>query len=332
MSSPHVSVPCPLDASTSTVADASAASIGAESSLRAPGSLTLLIAAILGVTSAAAASPPPCPPYVELPCVPPDPDGEEGGVPPTFVCQPGPGGWVRPPISHAGSPAQPIDDRLEFTMGLTRWHRHRTAESRPSFASCMTMLSGQSIFAGTGSQATSIAASFQTQLREYWEGVGPASPRLVSLAATGFAGMSISVTCSPQMGCVSTAASTVAGSCASLGNASALLEPRAIDASVRYDASSSRLEFEGNIGASVEDSNLSMIGSMSRDARWSLQGTGAASGGASYAVRPDRTYCAFTNRPITRRGSAGMSTSVAATVNAGSAAATAIAVAGFEVN
>ena len=286
---------------------------------------------MLGIVHAAAADPPPCPPFVELPC---DDAGEGGGavVPPTFVCTPGEGGWARSPIELVASPQPRSDENTEFTMGFTRWQRHLWAEGSQNLATCGAILSGQSIFLGTGSQSAAITAMYQMRRREFWDGVGPAMPRVVTLGATGFAGMSIAVTCSPQAGCVASAVATATGGCSSLGEASAVLEPRAISATAHYDSAASQLQFSGNIGAAIDDSGPSITGEISGSSQWSTQGEGAASGAASYAVRPDRTYCAFTNRPYTMRSFAATSTSIAATVNAGSAAASAVAVAGFDVN
>ena len=61
-------------------------------------------------------------------------------------------------------------------------------------------------------------------------------PRLLALEATGFAGMSIAVTCAASAGCSATASATAAGGCSSLGDASAILEPRSIDASALFNA------------------------------------------------------------------------------------------------
>ena len=82
----------------------------------------------------------------------------------------------------------------------------------------------------------------------------------------------------------------------------------------------------------IDDSGPSMTGDISSEVSWTLHGVGAASGSASYVVRPDRTYCAYTNRPIVRRAYAAMSAAVAVTVDAGAAAAVAIATAGFDVD
>lgn len=292
----------------------------------------LAIAAALGIAHAAAGDPPPCPAFVERPCSSFGESGEDGGTPPIEACTPGPGGWVRSPIERLALPETPHECRDEFTMGWTRWIRHEWANASAQHASCGMTLSGQSIFQGIGSQAASIAASFQSRAREYWQGPGPAMPRLVALEATGFAGMSIAVTCAASAGCSATASSTVGGGCSSIGNASAFLEPRSIDATASFDGATSRLEFSGNVGVRIDDSGPTMSGEVSRDSTWSTNGVGAASGGASYVVRPERTYCAFTNRPIVRRAFGTTSVSLAGTVDAGSTASAASAVVGFDVN
>ncbi|MFZ9690951.1 MAG: hypothetical protein ACO3EP_02845 [Phycisphaerales bacterium] len=288
--------------------------------------------ALFGIMHVAAADPPPCPPFVEIPCV--DPAGGDGdaGTPPIELCTPGPGAWTRSPIERQITPTEPHDRREEFSMGWTRWTRHEMANGSPSHASVSLSLSGQSIFQGIGSQAAAIAASFQSRIREYWEGPGPAAPRLLALEATGFAGMSIAVSCAASSGCSATASATAAGGCSSVGSASAILEPRSIDATAIFNTESSRLQFEGNVGAMIDDSGPTMSGEVSRDSTWSTQGVGSASGGASYVVRPERTYCAFTNRPCVRRAFGTTSVALAGTVDAGSTASAASAVVGFDVH
>lgn len=229
-------------------------------------------------------------------------------------------------------PEQPIDLREQFSFGLTRWHSAVQAAARPTVANCMVSLSGQSIFLGVGSRSLATSASFQRTARELWSGDGPAAPRLVQLVANGFAGLSIAVTCGPSQGCSATASAAAAGGCQSLGDASAVLEPTSIGGTAHYDSVQSAFRIEGDLGAIVDDSGPSMTGDVSSEIAWTLQGIGAASGSASYVVRPDRTHCAYTNRPIVRRGYAAMSAAVAVTVDAGAAAAVGIATAGFDVN
>ena len=308
----------------------------APSRMRAPLGLSIspLVLAItvlaLGVPGAANGAPPPCPPLVDVPC-----DGldHDGGDPPiTQPCVPGPGNWVRTPRLAICVPEQPIELREQFTFGLTRWNSVTQAHSRPTVANCMVSLSGQSIFFGTGSQSLATSASFQTTVQELWEGDGPAAPRLVQLVANGFAGLSIAVTCGPSTGCSATASAAAAGGCQSLGDASATLEPKSIGGTARYDSAQSAFRVQGDLGVTVDDSGPSMTGDVSSEISWTLHGTGAASGSASYVVRPDRTHCAYTNRPVVRRAYAAMSAAVAVTVDAGAAAAVGIATAGFDVN
>ncbi len=75
-----------------------------------------------------------------------------------------------------------------------------------------------------------------------------------------------------------------------------------------------------------------MSGEITRDSTWSTNGVGAASGGAVVRRAPERTYCAFTNRPYVRRSFGTASVSLAGTVDAGSSASAASAVVGFDVN
>lgn len=278
----------------------------------------------------AAADPPPCPPLIEVPCGDPD---DSGGAPPIAEpCLPGPGAWVRMPIEAICMPEQPIELREQYTFGLTRWNSATQVRARPTVANCMVSLSGQSILLGVGSQSLAATASFQRTAREYWEGDGPAAPRIVQLVANGFAGLSIAVTCGPSRGCSATASAGAAGGCQSLGDASAILEPKSIGGTARYDSIDSAFRLEGDLGVAVDDSGPSMTGDVSSEISWTLEGIGSASGSASYVVRPERTYCAYTNRPIVRRAFAAMSAAVAVTVDAGSAAAVGIATAGFDVN
>lgn len=292
----------------------------------------LAATALFGIMHVAAADPPPCPPFVEIPCVNLGGGHDEDGAPPIELCQPGPGGWARQPMDVQITPAEPHDRREEFSMGWTRWTRHEVANGSRTHATASLTLSGQSIFQGIGSQAGAIAASFQSRVREYWDGPGPAAPRVLQLEATGFAGMSVAVSCAASSGCSATASATAAGGCSSIGSASAVLEPRSVDASAIFNTGSSRLEFEGNVGAMIDDSGPTMSGQMSRDSTWSTQGVGSASGGASYVVRPERVYCGFTNRPYVRRAFGTASVALAGTVDAGSTASAASAVVGFDVN
>ena len=279
---------------------------------------------------AATADPPPCPPFVEVHC---DHGGSAGGGPPIGEpCTPGPGHWSPAMPESICLPETPIDQREQFTFGLTRWNRAVQARAHPNVVNCMVSLSGQSILLGGGSRSEAISASFQHRTGEFWQGAGPAAPRIVQLRATGFAGLSIAVTCGPSRGCTATASAAAAGGCSSLGDASATLEPKAIGGTASYDGASSTFEIEGDVGVLVDDSGPTMTGEISRDISWRLEGEGAASGSASYVVRPDRAYCAYTNRPIVRRSYAAIASAVAVTVEAGSASAVGIATAGFSVN
>ena len=165
----------------------------------------------------------------------------EGGDPPVFQpCQPGAGAWVRTPIESTRTPEAPVDLRETFTFGLTRWNSVIQASSQPTVASCLVSLSGQSIFFGSGSRSLATSASFQRTAREIWDGEGPAAPRVVQLAANGFAGLSIAVTCGASRGCSATASAGAAGGCSSLGDASATLEPKAIGARLATTRSRAR--------------------------------------------------------------------------------------------
>lgn len=295
------------------------------------GWLVALSLAIVGATHAedgGTAPPPPpvlppCPPLVELPCPAPTESGEQPNMP-SLNCQPGEGQWVEQ-REHHGFPTPAVQAFDSYTVGWTRWSRSQLARHEPNRVVVGAALAGQSIFLGGGSQAMAIAGAFNTLDREIWEGAPPAAPRLVQLAAEGFASMSLSVTCAAAIGCSAGGAVSVSGMCSSLGNASADLPGRSLVAAAAFDSIVQRTRIEGRIGIPIPDSGPSFEGSISAEHATSVVGTGVASGSASYQVRPDRTYCAFTNRPVVRRAMGNATTSLSASVSAGHAAASSIA-------
>ena len=154
-----------------------------------------------------------------------------------------------------------------------------------------------------GSLTRSATARFATTERERWVGTGVPCPRLVQVSAVGGGMLEVTLACSAQAGCGATASASIAGMCASRGDANAAIEGKTVDGNVAYRSLSHTTAFEGRLGTSVDDSSVGIDGKISEQKKWEVTGAGTASGSASYTVRPDRTYCAFTNRPITRTAS-----------------------------
>jgi hypothetical protein len=89
--------------------------------------------------------------------------------------------------------------------------------------------------------------------------------------------------------------------CSSLGSANASIDGLTITGSVGFDEFNEDFEVVGNFGPLVNVLTESLEGSLSASTNWSTQGQGSHSGSASVTVRPDRLYCAFTNRPYVAR-------------------------------
>lgn len=293
------------------------------------GAAAMAIAATLGA-AAAANDPPPCPEFMELPCFA---EGESSGGPhgPSPQCVPGAGQWVNT-REHQGTPASPMDRVDEYSVGWTRWCRSINARSEPNRIVIGASLYGQSIFLGGASQAAGVGGGFSTVDRETWHGAPPAAPRLLQLSAEGFASMGLSVVCAPRIGCSAAGSVSISGSCSSVGDAWALLPPRTLNAMAIYDSILRHIRIAGRIGGRVDDSGLTYSGEISASDSMITEGTGVAAGSASYTVTPDRTFCAFTNRAVVRRGLGNAVASVNVSVEAGNAAASAIAMVHMGVN
>ena len=244
--------------------------------------------------------PNPCPPYMEVLCGERQDPG--GGAFPGLDCDCGPGGWIRMPASSSllQEPSAPEESASGVAFNYT-FNWTRTAQAQPTSASASVQFSGRSWFGNAGSLAKGAMASFSTVEREIWSGSLPACPRDVMLAAGGGAGLSIGVTTSADAGCSAGAASGASGSCSSRGNANADLDQRTIQGAAMFNSGSNSVAIDGNFGAVIDVLTPSIEGSFNADTSWEVHGTGSATGTASFAVRPDRTYCAFTNRAITRR-------------------------------
>jgi hypothetical protein len=224
-------------------------------------------------------------------------DGTTLGIP----CDCGEGVWVRSLPVFQGTPAQPISEiNVPVHINGTNWAATREAVAQPGYADVHVAGYGASHFWRAGSLARSVAARYSVVSRELWQGTGIPCPRLVTLAASGGGGLTLTLTCSAAQGCGASGASSISGSCSSLGNASASIDNKRVDGTVAYDSASESTEISGRFGTLVDDSSMSVEGRISQSARWSVEGAGNVSGTASYTVKEDRNYCAFTNRPITR--------------------------------
>ncbi len=249
-------------------------------------------------------SPPDCP-YSEMPCdLLPSHSGDspEGGPSaPAILCPCGPGAWVQGVASTQIDPPVPFEESK--ASGL--FDIYRNFRATPSSALAHVKGGGTSpCFFGCSTGATSSTgrSSFSFAEAQYWEGLTPACPRAVSLAAMGTATQAVGVSTTASMGCSASASSSVAGSCSSLGNASAQFG-HSIIAQAQFNAASSTVKLSGNIGAMVSVESVSVQGSCSKLDAWETSGVGSATGTASFTVKPDRTYCAFTNKAFTKRAS-----------------------------
>lgn len=246
--------------------------------------------------------PAPCPWNMEVACNS-TPDGGEGPITPGVLegCPCGPGAWV-PTRTLQLTPRTPmsvVDSTLP--VNLTTWVWSRTARAEPSHAEASIDFSGKSHFWANGSFTRRAAASQSTVDRETWVGDGVPCPRLVSLAASGGAALELSITCAAVPGCSASGSVTIAGSCSSLGDASAHLVDKTVRGDVGYSSHERKLELSGRFGTSTDDDGIGIEGKISSETSWKLTGSGSASGSAAYTVLPDRTYCAFTNRAYTVR-------------------------------
>ena len=240
---------------------------------------------------------PECPPVFEVPC---DsmPDGGEGPITPGLLdgCPCGPGAWESTRTVHVlpRAPQEAVD--VTTPVNLTTWRWSRTARVEPNHAEASIDFAGTSHLWSSGSFTRRARASQSVATREEWAGGGVPCARLVSLAASGGAGLELSITCAAAAGCSASGSTTVAGSCSSIGDANAHLGDKTVRGEVGYSAHERKLEVLGRFGTSTDDGGVGIEGKISSEASWRLSGTGSASGSAAYTVLPDRTYCAFTNR------------------------------------
>lgn len=250
-----------------------------------------LVAASTGYT--------PCPPLMELPC-----DGSAGGGSSgegTGPCGCGTGQWVTNSTTPRLEPPTPFAEDRSLHEGLVSWKSSISASAQPELAVASVSVRGRSNMWAAGSFSRSSLAYYVSSRRELWSGGFPACPRLLSLAATGGATLHISASTAARQGCSAFASAATSGTCSSLGSANASIENLVITGSVGYNESTQDFEVAGNFGPLVDVLTDSVEGSLSASASWSTEGQGSHSGSASVTVRPDRMYCAFTNRPYVAR-------------------------------
>jgi hypothetical protein len=270
----------------------------------------------------------PCPAGIERLCDQFAGTGHGGGLQLFCECLCGPGFWgpgneevvLQPErATSAGSPAERINSTI--------WSWHRSAYADRTSAQARISMAGHSTFWHAASMTRAANAGYTTQVKEQWFGANPPCPRYVQLAAVGGGILEITLTCSAQSGCSATASASLAGSCSSRGDASATLEDKTVNGTVFYKSASHTVKAEGRLGATADDSSVGIDGKISTQVAWELTGAGAVSGSASYTVRPDRTYCAYTNRPIVRRANGMVVCTGGATVDwNGSASVEALAI------
>lgn len=262
-------------------------------------------AALAWSTAAAppsAAADGPCEWNMEVPC-----DGAPHGTGgpltpgPFDPCACGIGSWAssRTLRLTPRTPQETVDATLP--VNLTTWRWSRCARAEPGHAEASIDFSGTSHFWSNGSFTRRASASQSTVDREEWVGEGVPCPRLVALAASGGAALELSITCAAAPGCSASGSTTVAGSCGSLGDASAHLDERSVRGEVGYSALDRKVELNGRFGTSTDDDGVGIDGKISAESSWKLSGSGSASGSAAYTVLPGRSYCAFTNRSYAMR-------------------------------
>jgi hypothetical protein len=257
-----------------------------------------------GVPPCAGSSDDPCDLGLERRCIEASSTGGATLPSPFCGCTCGTGFWVQEVTTASAKPAEPFEEsRDDERINGTTWWWRRSSEAQPWFAEASVLGRGISEFWHAGSLTKSATARFATTERERWIGSGVPCPRLVQLAAVGGGMLEITLTCSAQAGCAATASASIAGMCASRGDANAAIEGKTVDGNVAYRSLTHTTAVEGRLGASVDDDSVGIDGKISEQRKWEVSGAGTASGSASYTVRPDRTYCAFTNRPITRTAS-----------------------------
>ena len=275
----------------------------------------------------------PCPNLLSLPCEG-APTGGTGGLARLCDCACGTGWWSRTTERAMLFPLRPTwGDTQTQRFNMTSWTWSVEAFAGPGSVEVSVELSGTSTFWHTGSLTRSSTARQQTTEREDWVGMGVPCPRMVNLAAMGGAVLELSLTCSPDVGCAASGSVSIAGACSSLGDASAQLSDKTVHGSVGYSTFEHSIGVEGKFGLAVDDDSVGIDGKISRKVNWHLAGDGCVSGSAAYVATPDRTYCAFTNRPLVLRSNGqAVATGGATVADNGSASMSGLAIVSLSVH
>ena len=245
----------------------------------------------------------PCPSMFERLCgQDPAGNGGMGGIVQMCDCECGEGWWSRAPDTLWLSPSKPLSmaTRTE-SSNSTSWIWQTSAIAQPGHVEAEASISGFSTFWHAGSRTKRATARQSTVEREVWLGTGAPCPRLVTIAATGGAMLELSLTCSASVGCAASGSATIAASCSSVGRASADIVDKTIQGTVGYSSYEHSVVIDGNFGLAITDDSVGINGKISKKVNWQLEGAGSVSGSAAYVVTPDRSYCAYTNRPIVFR-------------------------------
>jgi hypothetical protein len=218
------------------------------------------------------------------------------------------------------------------TSNSVFWRWQLSEIAQPEHVEAAVDMSGYSSWWHAGSITKRAMARQATLAREQWVGTGIPCPRLVTIAAMGGAMLELSMTCSPTIGCTASGSATAAGACSSVGRASADIVDKTVRGNVGYSSYSHTVVVDGDFGFAVADDSVGIDGKISKKVDWKLDGPGSVSGTAAYVVTPDRSYCAFTNRPIDFRSNGWAIASGAMSVDEnGSTSMSALAIVGLTV-
>lgn len=240
---------------------------------------------------------PPCTPF-EIACddfQEPKP-GQEPQPAPACTC--GPGYWESVVLRESLRPELPIEDTSMISAGTAVFRLTKSLEAVPGEARAMVAIQGESAWWDAGSHATAVFAAYSCQREEQWVGEGPPCPRLITPVATGSASLTIATSATARTGCTASTTATAMGSASSRGDASARLEGLSISGRAGYTSASDSVTIEGNFGPVVEVTGATYSGYFSSETSYEVEGTGSDSGSAGLVVSPDRTYCAWTNKPV----------------------------------
>lgn len=274
----------------------------------------------------------PCPTMLERLCGgDPTGNGGMGGIVAMCDCACSTGWWTRAPISVSLSPGKPLTmSPISESSNSVFWRWELSAIAQPEHVEAAVDMSGYSSWWHAGSITKRAMARQATLAREQWVGTGIPCPRLVTIAAMGGAMLELSMTCSPTIGCTASGSATAAGACSSVGRASADIVDKTVRGNVGYSSYSHTVVVDGDFGFAIADDSIGIDGKISKEVDWKLDGPGSVSGTAAYVVTPDRSYCAFTNRPIDFRSNGWAIASGAMSVDEnGSTSMSALAIVGL---